>query len=209
MSSTKRNYKIIYSKNELNDCITSIPSDSNNVMFHNVLSKMKVGNREMGTHFNTVFMNEDTTLLLPADGSVTEEEFRKELLQEIPFHEVSFLRINDEESDREKKIRCVHSIDELSELLWIQSDSGDDVCTYYPKMRGILDLYYVLDDDSKELLERTRFNGVIDFENQVLLLPKEMPYDSVIDSLWYGNISTCIDWSLEYPYCEKKRKNQK
>ena len=152
--------------------------------------------------------------LLTQNGEVSNKLLEDTLLENnIPFHKVDYLKENDNKS-LEKEIWFAKGKKEVSKALEDSKEKGFDTCTFYPKMKGSLDLYYSLESDEKEVFDKRKMEGVIELEDKLIVLLQseersKMLYQQLFQMLWTDNKNVAIDWNDQLHFFEKPKQYKK
>lgn len=216
MSQTDFTLYTVTTKSQLDKILNFLKETSNNVLMKNSTSYLKIGNREVKTHYNSILYCEDkqTLVLLTANGEISNDLFEGYLsINNIPFHSVDFLK-EEETNEMEKEIWFAKGKKEVSKALEDSKEKGYDTCTFYPKMKGKLELSYTLETEEKELFDKRNIEGVIELEDKliVLLQSKErnkMLYQQLFQMLWNDNKNVAINWDDQLHYFDKPKQYKK
>lgn len=206
----------VTTKSQLEKILSFLKDSNNNVLMKNSTSYLKIGNREVKTHFNSILYCEDkkTLVLLTSNGEISNDLFEGYLsINNIPFHSVDFLK-EEETNEMEKEIWFAKGKKEVSKALEDSKEKGYDTCTFYPKMKGKLELFYELETEEKELFDKRNIEGVIELEDKliVLLQSKErskMLYQQLFQMLWADNKNVAINWDDQLHYFDKPKQYKK
>lgn len=206
----------VTTKSQLEKILSFLKDSNNNVLMKNSTSYLKIGNREVKTHFNSILYCEDkkTLVLLTSNGEISNDLFEGYLsINNIPFHSVDFLK-EEETNEMEKEIWFAKGKKEVSKALEDSKEKGYDTCTFYPKMKGKLELFYELETEEKELFDKRNIEGVIELEDKliVLLQSKErskMLYQQLFQMLWTDNKNVAINWDDQLHYFDKPKQYKK
>ena len=206
----------VTTKSQLEKILCFLKDSNNNVLMKNSTSYLKIGNREVKTHYNSILYCEDkkTLVLLTANGEISNDLFEGYLsINNIPFHSVDFLK-EEETNEMEKEIWFAKGKKEVSKALEDSKEKGYDTCTFYPKMKGKLELSYELETEEKELFDKRNIEGVIELEDKliVLLQSKErskMLYQQLFQMLWNDNKNVAINWDDQLHYFDKPKQYKK
>lgn len=180
------NLNILVIQNHLEDldkAINKIKKNSTNILFRNISSKFKLGERTVKIEFDkALYSDENNLLILIKRGlSITDEELIRKLTERnLDFSEVVFS--NFEFGDYDEELKDIYFAKDSSSLKLALTDSknkGNDVCRYNPVMKGKLTLKYPgrihLDSECEEIetkivLNRQMLRGVIETEDKVIFL---------------------------------------
>ena len=176
----------VTTKSQLEKILCFLKDSNNNVLMKNSTSYLKIGNREVKTHFNSILYSEDkkALVLLTSNGEISNDLFEGYLsINNIPFHSVDFLK-EEETNEMEKEI-------------WFK-----------------LELSYELETKEKELFDKRNIEGVIELEDKliVLLQSKErskMLYQQLFQMLWNDNKNVAINWDDQLHYFDKPKQYKK
>ena len=206
----------VTTKSQLEKILCFLKDSNNNVLMKNSTSYLKIGNREVKTHFNSILYSEDkkALVLLTSNGEISNDLFEGYLsINNIPFHSVDFLK-KEETNEMEKEIWFAKGKKEVSKALEDSKEKGYDTCTFYPKMKGKLELSYELETEEKELFDKRNIEGVIELDDKliVLLQSKErskMLYQQLFQMLWNDNKNVAINWDDQLHYFDKPKQYKK
>ena len=216
MAPTQFEMNTITTEKQLTKAIEYLKDSNNNILMNNCKSYMKIGNREVETFFNCIIYSEDkeAMFLLTQNGEVSNRLLEDTLLENnIPFHKVDYLKENDNKS-LEKEIWFAKGKKEVSKALEDSKEKGFDTCTFYPKMKGSLELYYSLESDEKEVFDKRKMEGVIELEDKLIVLLQseersKMLYQQLFQMLWTDNKNVAIDWNDQLHFFEKPKQYKK
>jgi hypothetical protein len=197
----------IETKDELDRLVSNLPEGTASAVLKNIKAKIKMGTTELSAPITSAFVTEEAIVLLK-EGKMSQEEFQKELEKKGNRNAISFLPL-EEESTRSKDIALVSTMKALREELLKRVEVNDDICTFYPKMKGYIDLYYLTEEGKREKLGREKLQGVLDFEEKMLIFTKPIPYKNLARVLWEEEIYMGLDWSVNLPFQEYSGIGQK
>ncbi len=216
MAPTKFEMNTITTEKQLKKAMENLKDSNTNILMNNCKSYMKIGNREVETYFNSIIYSEDkeTMFLLTQNGEVSNRLLEDSLIENnIPFHKVDYLKEEDNKS-LEKEIWFAKGKKEVSKALEDSKEKGFDTCTFYPKMKGSLELYYSLESDEKEVFDKRKMEGVIELEDKLIVLLQseersKMLYQQLFQMLWTDNKNVAIDWNDQLHFFEKPKQYKK
>ena len=167
--------KILDDRNDIKRTFSDINDRGLNILYSKVLVNLKLGIYSFNIPYDTSFISNRNELLVLLNER-HQESLRNTLeRQNINYHEVTF---QDETYEYlppqdNKKIIFVRGIHSLKETLQDSKKRGKRECIYYPRVRGRLNLKYYLRDDSKETLLSKDTQGLIEFEDRIVLCIKQ------------------------------------
>ncbi len=216
MALTQFEMNTITTEKQLTKAIEYLKDSNNNILMNNCKSYMKIGNREVETYFNSIIYSEDkeAMFLLTQNGEISNELLEHTLLKNnIPFHKIEYLK-EKENTSLEKEIWFAKGKKEVSKALEDSKEKGFDTCTFYPKMKGSLDLYYFLESEEKEVFDKRKMEGVIELEDKLIVLLQsekrsKMLYQQLFQMLWTDNKNVAIDWNDQLHFFEKPKQYKK
>ena len=206
MSTNQRIVKTLHYKADLDPISKDLLDSPYHIMFHNVLSELKIGNREISEYYSNAYVGENVTVLIPDNGSVSADIFQKCLNRKVPVNEVSLLTpVKERKGQKEKKVQFVNSEEDLESELRQRVFHEDMTCIYYPKMKGSLKLSYELESGEKGMIEKDTVFGVLEFGERILAITdQELVFLKVLKALNDKNIFEDVDWGLNLPYFENQ-----
>lgn len=206
MSSNQRTVKALHYKADLESISKKILDSPYHIMFHNVLSELKIGNREIAEYYSNALVGENVTVLIPDDGGISADTFQKSLNKKVPVNEVSFLvPLKEKKGQREKKVQFINSEEDLDRELKQRVLNEEMTCIYYPKMKGNLKLSYELESGEKGIIEKDTVSGVLEFDERILAITdRELVFLKVLKALSDRNILEDVDWGMNLPYSESQ-----
>ena len=197
----------IETKDELDRLVSNLPEGTASAVLKNIKAKIKMGTTELSAPITSAFVTEEAIVLLK-EGKMSQEEFQKELEKKGNRNAISFLPLEDDRI-KSKDIALVSTMKALREELLKRVEVNDDICTFYPKMKGYIDLYYLTEEGKRERLGREKLQGVLDFEEKMLIFTKPIPYKNLARVLWEEEIYMGLDWSVNLPFQEYSGIGQK
>ena len=197
----------VENREELDRLVSNLPEGTSSAVLKNIKAKIKIGNTEVSAPITSAFVTEDSIVLLKK-GQMSQEEFEKALEKKGNMNAIAFLPL-EEESTRSKDIALVSTMKALREELLKRVEVNDDICTFYPKMKGYIDLYYLTEEGKREKLGREKLQGVLDFGEKMLIFTKPVPYKNLAGVLWEEGIYMGLDWSVNLPFQEYSGIGQK
>lgn len=216
------NYTIAAIQNNpvrLEEVLGTIQDSEMNILVENCQGTVRLGNRTINRDFGTVLYSEDKDLmaLFMRQGRPTAKELERMLLdRKIPFHEVSLLRNVGNPVDElgDKEICFVTNKRSLIEEIKESRDKGFDICTYYPRLLGRINLKQITDDDEEELFDSKPIKAVLDFPDKMVCVVSSGQEPSlytkpVLNILKALDVYAILDWSKDYPEPEKGNEYKK
>lgn len=197
----------IETKDELDRLVSNLPEGTASAVLKNIKAKIKMGTTELSAPITSAFVTEEAIVLLK-EGKMSQEEFQKELEKKGNMNAIAFLPLEDDRI-KSKDIALVSTMKALREELLKRVEVNDDICTFYPKMKGYIDLYYLTEEGKREKLGREKLQGVLDFEEKMLIFTKPIPYKNLARVLWEEEIYMGLDWSVNLPFQEYSGIGQK
>ena len=199
MSSSNNIIKTIQTMEELDAALKVLPDSPYHIVFNNAISSLTIGNRKIATQIPTILYTDDTTLVLAEGAQLSKEDFQRKLEEELGAGVVTFLKPSVEPTQNtNKKVHYVNSGKELVKELYDRVDWHDDICTYYPKMKGKLSIEHELESGERVSLGEKRFVGVVDFRDEILAMTFKADHRSVYQLLWEEGIYPEYNWDTDY-----------
>ena len=167
-----------------------------NILVENCQGTVRLGNRTINRDFGTVLYSEDKDLmaLFMRQGRPTAKELERMLL--------------------DRKICFVTNKRSLIEEIKESRDKGFDICTYYPRLLGRINLKQITDDDEEELFDSKPIKAVLDFPDKMVCVVSSGQEPSlytkpVLNILKALDVYAILDWSKDYPEPEKGNEYKK
>ncbi len=206
---TKKNLSFVSTEEELQEVISTIKEEENPILLKNCSSKLTVGNREVKTNYDTIIDSDKNLYLFLGDMKEQLEELLEQ--KQIPIHTIYFKK--DQKQEFEKDIHFINGRRDLELYLRERYVIGKDTCTYYPKMKGQLELQYQTDDEIYPFEER-KILGAIEFPKDLVLFLVQKKESLTLSrevflTLWDHDIETEVEWIEEFPRLVKPRQYQK
>lgn len=168
---------------DIDKALNKIKEDSTNILFRNVSSNLKLGERKVPIEFDKVLYSDENNLviLIAKGSSITYKELVRRLNDKsIDFSEIIFENYEYEDYDEELK-DIIFAKDSLSLKIALEDSKkkGNDICRYNPVMKGKLTLKYPgrihLDFECEEIetkivLNRQMLRGMIETEDKIIYL---------------------------------------
>ena len=174
MKSTRMNIETIQKDgSNLESTLNSIKNSENNILFTNCTSLLKVGNKKFQVQFNTALYCDTKELLILGmhGGKMTPDTWEEELARRnITYHEVVFDVKEYRDSDEEKQLWFARDGLSLENAITDSKRKGMDTCTFYPTLKGKLEIKYNSDLEGTVALDRQEIRGVIEFEDKLILI---------------------------------------
>ena len=177
----KKNYDIWaiehYPK-EVYDAIDGLEKTTNNTLFTNCRSHLRVERTILPIQFDSALISEDIQrlVLVMQNGPLGKKEFQRILQKKhIPFDKVHFMWTQPEEQQELKEVWFAADIGVLQDGLKDSREKGVDSCEYYPDMKGTFELRYPLEGEDDEnpdwfVLEEQGIRGVVLLEDKLVML---------------------------------------
>lgn len=168
---------------DIDKALKKIKKNATNILFRNISSKFKLGERTVKIEFDKALYSDENNLLIliMRTSSITYEELVRRLEDKnLDFSEVVFS--NFEFGDYDEELKDIYFAKDSSALKSALLDSkkkGNDVCRYNPVMKGKLTLKYPgrihLDPECEEIetklvLNRQMLRGVIETDDKMIFL---------------------------------------
>lgn len=216
MAPTQFEIRTITTENQLDRMINSLKESENNILMNHCSSYMKIGNREVQTYYNSILYSEEkkSLYLLTQNGEVSNKLLEDTLLRNnIPFHKVDFLK-NEENNTLEKEVWFAKGTRDVSKALEDSKEKGYDTCTFYPKMKGKLELCYSLESEEQEIFDKREMEGVIELEDKLIVLLQSEKrnmrlYPQLFQMLWTDNRNVAINWDDQLHFFDKPKQYKK
>ena len=204
MSSSNNIIKTIQTMEELDAALKVLPESAYHIVFNNAISTLRLGNKEIATQLPTILYTDNMTLVLPEDAQLSQEDFQRKLEEEIGAGVVTFLKPSVERTQKtDKEVQFINSGNELVKEVYDRIDWQDDLCTYYPKMKGKLSIEHELESGERVSLGEKRFVGVVDFRDKILALTFPVSHQSIYQLLWEEGVFPEYSWETDYPQVEE------
>ena len=166
-------WAIQHNPEEVYTAIEGLENSSNNILYTNCKSNLRVGEQKIFVQFSTALLSEekDRLIVLMKNGKLTTEEFKR-LLDEkmIPYHEVEFMKTQPVTQQESKELWFAREQSVLRDALLDSKSKGIDICEYYPNLRGTFELKYPIDEEKLELLDKQGIRGTIVLDDKIILL---------------------------------------
>lgn len=186
------------------------------VLIDGCVSKLIIGRKEVDTQFDKMLYSYDKNILIlimkDAQLSVSDiEEFMHN--KNIRFSKYVCDKQEDfcRSSEKQKEFSFVGERDYLKEAILDSRKKGFNDCVYYPNVSGKLELGYLTADGKYGLFGRMKIDGVVDFDDKMLLLLERQKSISlndrqVFDLLTETSVRTLVDVSANVNSFKEKNK---
>lgn len=168
---------------DIDKALDKIKHNSTNILFRNVSSILKIGEKKVPIEFDKVLYSDENSLviLIMKGSSITYKEIVRRLNnRSIDFSEIVFENYEYEDYDEELK-DIVFAKDESSLKIALDDSKkkGNDICRYNPVMKGKLTLKYPgrihLDSECEEIetkivLNRQMLRGMLETDDKIIFL---------------------------------------
>lgn len=168
---------------DIDKALNKIKKNATNILFRNISSKLKLGERTVKIEFDKALYSDENNLLIliMRSSSITYEELVRRLDEKnLDFSEIVFENYEFADYDEElKDIYFAKDSSSLKSALYDSKKKGNDVCRYNPIMKGKLTLKYpgriYLDSECEEIetkivLNRQMLRGIIETEDKIIFL---------------------------------------
>ena len=215
------NRKIITIQRNTNSLISLMKKmrGINPIFYENVQSNITVGDRQIPIQFDKILANEEYLILFLKNGKINSEQILDLLEKEnIPYSIVSFLKEKENYyyTLDSKHLSFVSEKETLKREIQNSKKKEIDSCTYYPNICGTITLSYQNSKGKREIFYKEQMKEIIDLEDRLILMKKEIPEEEIIETLIEEEMNVCIrkETKLSYPikhkyYIKARRENEK
>lgn len=163
--------------NDFQTALANIKKDSEkNILFSNCHTNFCIGNHKIKSKkFNVVLSSEesDVLILFMKDGVATVEDVRKYLDdKEINYHEVIFKEPKNQipQDSSLKELWFAREKAVLEDAILDSKSKQHTTCTYYPKVRGKLEIGYTTEKNYFVEVEERMLKGLVEFDDKIVIL---------------------------------------
>lgn len=173
---TNSNYEIWaiqHNPEEVLDAIKGLEDSTDNVLFKNCKSYLRVGEKVLFVQFDTALLSEDKDrlVLLMKDSLISPEELQHILdNKKIRYNEVTFMDSMPSIQDDMKEIWFAREDYILRDALRDSKDKDIDTCEYYPDLGGRFELRHPLDEETFIPFMRQGIRGAVLLDDKIVLL---------------------------------------
>ena len=168
---------------------------TNPIFYENFQSNITVGGRKIPIQFDKLLVNEEYLILFLKNGKLNKEQIFKLLEEEkIDYSIVSFMK----ESENyyctldSKQLSFIDKKEEVKKEINKSKKKEIENCSYYPNVCGFISLSYLNSQGYEEEFYKEEIKEMIELEDQLILMKKEIKEEEIIDSLIEENMNISI-----------------
>ena len=173
------------------------------VLIDNCISKLTLGKKEVPIQFDKMLYSYDKNILvlIMKDSQLSTDDLEDFMHKKnIHFSKHICNKQNDSyKYDGElKEFSFVGEKESLKRAIVDCKQKENDDCVYYPNVVGKLELGYITDEGEYDLFGRMKVNGVVEFEDKMILLLKRQKLAGlkdrqIFDLLMETPVKTLVD----------------
>ena len=185
----KNNIKVQLIENDRKE-LTNILSQINSgfsIIYSNSKINIKIGNHEVNTEYKTILYNEkNNTLIILSNNSMFDSVDLINYLEDnnLLYGEITFKKSDEVLDDKIcSNIHIVNSKKELEKILLSNKDNNYNACLFYPFLNCKFHLRYESIYDELYDIFIQQYNGLIQFENKLILINDKICIKSILNLL--------------------------
>lgn len=207
----KSNLEVWAVQNQKEDFETALknikPTSRGNILYSNCVTRFCIGDQRIKSkEFDTALVSpeNDALILFMRNGIATVNDVRNYLnKKKIRYHEVAFkepLVKPHLEKSPSKELWFAREKYVLEDAIEDSKIQGNDTCTYYPKVKGLLQLGYLTETDEFIEVEGRKLHGLIEFPDKIVAVinqrnKRNMKELEVYETLTNNSIATNVEFT--------------
>ena len=203
---------------ELVDAFKDMQDVEDFVLIDGCVSKLTLGKKEVPIQFDKMLYSYDKNILIliMRDSQLSISDI-EELMHEknIRFSKYVCDKQNDSyKYDEElKEISFAGEKKALKRIVSDNKEKGHEDCVYYPNVLGKLELGYLTAEGKYGLFVRMKMSGVVDFEDEIILLLEKQKNVSlndrqIFDILMDSRVKTLVDIDVSVANFKRPKNNK-